>query len=244
MRALAMVCVLCALGGGIAALVVQGAGAAERTTAREASARGVVARIDRYRHVTWKWQTTMGVSRTPSAKSARRSPDAAYQRWVLRLWKRRADRVEHRAARWLVRRTNDYRRTVSHWQRVMGQRATPVRSLASASAGSLRQRERTMLAWRKRARHVLRRAQSPPRLSAWRCIHSYEGSWRDQGSPYYGGLQMDVSFQRHYGSYLLRTKGTADRWTPLEQIWVAEKAYRSGRGFHPWPNTARACGLL
>jgi hypothetical protein len=27
-------------------------------------------------------------------------------------------------------------------------------------------------------------------------------------------------------------------------MWVAERAYRSGRGFYPWPNTARACGLI
>ena len=34
----------------------------------------------------------------------------------------------------------------------------------------------------------------------------------------------------------------ADHWTPIEQMWVAERAYRSGRGFYPWPNTARYCG--
>ena len=55
---------------------------------------------------------------------------------------------------------------------------------------------------------------------------------------------MDMSFQRTYGSVLLRKKGTANRWSALEQIWVAERAYRSGRGFHPWPNTARYCGLI
>ena len=54
----------------------------------------------------------------------------------------------------------------------------------------------------------------------------------------------DVSFQLHYGRRLYRLKGTADHWTPLEQIWVAEKARRSGRGFSPWPNTARLCGAL
>ncbi len=43
---------------------------------------------------------------------------------------------------------------------------------------------------------------------------------------------------------LLRRKGTADRWTPVEQMWVAERAHRSGRGFYPWPNTARYCGLI
>ncbi len=55
---------------------------------------------------------------------------------------------------------------------------------------------------------------------------------------------MDISFQRHYAPRVLRTKGTADRWSPLEQMWVAERAYRSGRGFYPWPNTARYCGLI
>jgi hypothetical protein len=54
---------------------------------------------------------------------------------------------------------------------------------------------------------------------------------------------MDVEFQRTYGLDLLRAKGTAEHWTPLEQMWVAEHAYRT-RGFWPWPNTARYCGLL
>jgi hypothetical protein len=244
MRALAMLCVLCALGGGIAAMVVTRADAAERTTASAATGASLVARIDHYRHVTWKWQRTIGVPTTPSALSARRSTDPAYRRWVLRLWKHRSDRVQQRAARWLVDRTEDYRRTASHWQRVMGAAApAPTRSLESAR-GTLRERKQAMLAWQKRARTAEQHALRPPRLSAWECIHRYEGSWHDAGGPYYGGLQMDLTFQRHYGRYLLETKGTADRWTPLEQIWVAERAYRSGRGFHPWPNTARACGLL
>ena len=81
------------------------------------------------------------------------------------------------------------------------------------------------------------------RWDAWMCIHRHEGPWTDTGSPYYGGLQMDVQFQRAYGAYLLRTKGTANTWTPLEQVAVAERAFKT-RGFHPWPNTARACGLL
>jgi hypothetical protein len=54
---------------------------------------------------------------------------------------------------------------------------------------------------------------------------------------------MDVEFQRTYGTQLFRAKGTADHWTPLEQMWVAERAYQT-RGFWPWPNTARYCGLL
>ena len=85
---------------------------------------------------------------------------------------------------------------------------------------------------------------APSHYSAWMCIHSYEGSWTDSGAPYYGGLQMDMEFQQTYGSELLRTKGTANNWTPAEQMAVAEKAYASGRGFYPWPNTARYCGLI
>ena len=55
---------------------------------------------------------------------------------------------------------------------------------------------------------------------------------------------MDYGFMSAYGRELLLRKGTADHWTPLEQMWVAERAYRSGRGFYPWPNTARYCGLI
>jgi hypothetical protein len=98
-----------------------------------------------------------------------------------------------------------------------------------------------------RARTIARLAHRPPHLSAWRCIQSYEsgGSWHiNTGNGYYGGLQMDVGFQLSYGSWLYRTKGTAEHWTPLEQMWTAERAHSSGRGFTPWPNTARACGLL
>jgi hypothetical protein len=55
---------------------------------------------------------------------------------------------------------------------------------------------------------------------------------------------MDRGFMAGYApGYLLR-RGYADRWSPLEQMWVAERAYRSGRGFYAWPNTARYCGLI
>jgi hypothetical protein len=109
---------------------------------------------------------------------------------------------------------------------------------------SIRYSRSVLALWAQRATQARRLAQHPPRLSAWLCIHRYEGSWTDPNAPYYGGLQMDMSFMRAYGVRLLRTKGTADHWTPLEQIWVAERAYRSGRGFYPWPNTARWCGLI
>jgi hypothetical protein len=103
--------------------------------------------------------------------------------------------------------------------------------------------QRALVLWKRRAATAHRLAERPPHMSQFLCIHRFEGSWTDSGAPYYGGLQMDLGFQRTYAPQLLRTKGTADHWTPLEQIWTAEKAARS-RGFYPWPNTARYCGLL
>ena len=136
------------------------------------------------------------------------------------------------------RRLDYYRHRVWHWQRIMGVRAT--RRLADAPAdfgGKLD-------AWRRVTARIERVAQNPPHKRQWLCIHHYEGAWHDPGAPYYGGLQMDVQFQRTYGRGLFRRKGTADHWTPLEQMWTAERAHRAGRGFYPWPNTARYCGLI
>jgi len=99
-------------------------------------------------------------------------------------------------------------------------------------------------AWRIRAARARHRAHHPPHLTEWRCIHRWEGSWTDPNSPYYGGLQMDLAFQRAYGPGLLRRKGTANHWAPYEQMWVAERALKAGRGFHPWPLAARRCGLI
>ncbi len=129
-----------------------------------------------------------------------------------------------------------------YWQRLMGVplSTAPARRLQASSVARLQQLDTR---WQKLLRTAHRKAQHPPHLSAWLCIHHYEGSWTDSGGPYYGGLQMDLSFQSSYGGWLLTRKGTANHWTPLEQMWTAEKALRS-RGFYPWPNTARFCGLI
>lgn len=55
---------------------------------------------------------------------------------------------------------------------------------------------------------------------------------------------MDLIFQRTYGREFLRFFGTADKWPVSVQMAVAIRAYVSGRGFYPWPNTARYCGLI
>jgi hypothetical protein len=150
---------------------------------------------------------------------------------------------ERTALRQLGSRIARHQQETWHWQRLMGLPLTETegRNLAEMNVAHVRAAVRL---WQRRAAAARRRAQKPPNLGAWLCIHRYEGRWDDPAPPYYGGLQMDISFQRHYAPHLLRSKGTADRWTPLEQIWVAEKARRSGRGFYPWPNTARYCGLI
>jgi hypothetical protein len=142
----------------------------------------------------------------------------------------------------LLKQIRHYKRQTWRWQRVMGVKRTRARDHTRVKNLVYRRWVRNV--WHRRALRAWQRAKNPPRMSAWLCIHRHEGPWNDPNPPYYGGLQMDISFQRTYGGHLLRRKGTADKWTPLEQIWVAERAYRSGRGFYPWPNTARYCGLL
>jgi hypothetical protein len=142
----------------------------------------------------------------------------------------------------LVRQIEGLRATTWRWQRVMSRPLT-AGSRNYRTDPSLRYRRWVRNLWRVRAARARRQALNPPFKSVWLCIHRYEASWNDGSGPYYGGLQMDVSFQLHYGRRLYRLKGTADHWTPLEQIWVAEKARRSGVGFSPWPNTARLCGM-
>jgi hypothetical protein len=102
----------------------------------------------------------------------------------------------------------------------------------------------TLQAWQKKAAVVRRQASRPPHWTQFLCIHRYEGAWNaNTGNGYFGGLQMNRDFMRGYGPELLAKKGTADTWLPLEQIWVAERAWKV-RGFQPWPQTARMCGLL
>lgn len=112
-------------------------------------------------------------------------------------------------------------KTAAGWHRVAGRYLTSVRSL-----------NRKPAPW---GGHSLERA--------FQCIHSHEGAWSDPSAPYWGGLQMDQGFQRKYGAWALSAFGTADRWPVSVQIAVAIRAWASGRGFAPWPNTARYCGL-
>ena len=113
----------------------------------------------------------------------------------------------------------------------------------------LEKEQRFWMARHKTAQHKSRQVYNSPRRASWLCIHAHEGAWNDPNPPYWGGLQMDMPFQRVYGPEYLRRWGTADNWPPDRQMHAADRAHDGfggfgGRGFTPWPNTARMCGLL
>ena len=147
-----------------------------------------------------------------------------------------------------IAETDDFRQQTWRLQKLMGKKRTPT-FYEERRTPDTAYRTWVRNLWKRRAAKALTQAQNPPHRSAWMCIHRYERhpaqGWSTRtGNGYYGGLQMDLTFQRTYGPELLRRKGTANNWAPHEQMWVAERAYKSGRGFYPWPNTARYCGLI
>lgn len=100
--------------------------------------------------------------------------------------------------------------------------------------------------WAKRYLVARQLAMNPPHRWLWMCIHSKEGNWNDPNAPYYGGLQMGHWFMDTYAAQLRQSLGTANNWSPLQQMWVAEKAfqredYSRSWLFRQWPNTAPPC---
>jgi hypothetical protein len=152
--------------------------------------------------------------------------------------------AETPTTRRVLARAIRFRGITRRWRSIM-RLSRPTLQLPETPFASLLAKRRWVANhWYLKALRARERGHHPPHKPEWRCIHGYEGPWTDPGAPYYGGLQMDIAFQRTYGPALLRRKGTANRWSPLEQMWVAERAHRAGRGFYPWPNTARYCGLI
>lgn len=105
--------------------------------------------------------------------------------------------------------------------------------------------------WRTRAARA-RALPSPavvpePYYSALMCIHGGEGSMvsLNPAGPYYGGWQMDSSFEAHWGADMLAKYGGRDAryWSAHDQLIVAYRAARA-IGYGSWPQTAAACGLL
>jgi hypothetical protein len=259
---------------GLAALilcVLAGSGAARaQQTLRPlepSNARALRSVVDHYRTLTWTFERATNARRTPTSYSYRRSRDRSYLQWTIDRWTTRAYTARGRALLRVRRRLHlalprsprlhgrlaariGYERKVTLKLRRIYP-GTVTRRYARAEA---RTAAATLRLWQKRLaaetvqviRHGYAREQVPTFLeSAFTCIHHYEGAWNaNTGNGYYGGLQMDIGFQSTYGGDFLRRWGTADGWPAWAQIAAAARAYRSGRGFGPWPNTARACGLL
>ena len=231
------------------------------------SVRALRAVVEHYREVTWMYERAAHVRRTPTAFSYRRSTDPKYLQWTIDTWTSRAFRARGLALARIHRslsvslpkapglRSRLYTRVSYSRQLTLKLRqiypGTVTRRFASAhgSTGSA-----TLRLWQVRsaeaamqvAQHGYARPPIPAFLQgAFLCIHRFEGAWTSNtGNGYYGGLQMDVSFQRRYGGDFVMRWGTADNWPAWAQLQTAARAYRAGRGFYPWPNTARACGLL
>jgi hypothetical protein len=98
-----------------------------------------------------------------------------------------------------------------------------------------------------RARGYSSRCVSYHHESLWQCVHDHEGAWNDPNAPYFGGLQMGYWFMETYAPRLYAAKGTADHWTPGEQMQVADRAYHNaghslGWLDGQWPGTTSECG--
>lgn len=220
--------------------------------------------VDHYRSLTWTYERAAHVKTTPSPPAEHRSVDPRYLRSAAARWTRRASIAQREAlsvlherlqvtlpaapklhAR-LVVRVTDSRRLALELRGLYPGHVSDRFARARASTPSA-----TLLLWQRRsALAALQLARHGLAIPNWlrgslMCIHRFEGSWQaNTGNGYYGGLQMDRTFQEIYGGDFVARWGTAERWPVWAQLQAATRAYLSGRGFEPWPNTARACGLL
>jgi hypothetical protein len=249
------------------AFVIAGAAWARPGPDQPVPVRSLRAIVGHYRTLTWTYERAAHERRTPTSYTDRRTTDRGYLQWAIDTWTRRS---YHAQARALDRIRRTFRVTLPATPRLHGRLSDRVaysrrltlrlrkiypghvtRAFASARSSSGRA---TLRLWQRRSaaaalallRHGVARPELPASLlEAFGCIHRFEGAWgSNTGNGYYGGLQMDVSFQRRYGHEFEARWGTADNWPVWAQLTAAVRAYRSGRGFSPWPNTARFCGLL
>lgn len=151
----------------------------------------------------------------------------------------------------LVHDITGLRKSTARMRRAKCLRAFPVRyrpayrvPVAKRPAARREWRQRWRVTKRVRSRCLETVLWTWYRTSGAACVKSKEGAWTSHtGNGYYGGFQADLAFQRTYGREYLARYGPANNWPVLAQIHMAYRGW-DARGWHPWPNTARQCGLL
>lgn len=182
------------------------------------------------RATTWRLQHLMSLKVSPGGNLWSLG-GVKHANRVLQAWKSRSLQLRKAAKRQIEL----YRRQTDLMSHVMGLR--PLRMLQS-SGNLVQQLDQA----KRQKAYVHQKYAHPPHLSQFLCIHSHEASWTDGGGPYYGGIQFGLNEWRRFGMPYTG-KALAGEATPLEQIWSGERYWRLS-GFHPWPNTARECGLI
>ncbi len=210
--------------------------------------------VGHYRSVAWTFERAARRPRERSGFGERRTKDRRYLRWTIDLWTRRAHAAQSEAVRAIHTRLAvalpappslqaplqarvRYNRRLTLALRRIYPGKPALRTLAAGvstrSGYQLRLwQRRSALAALDVSRHAVRQARIPSSLEqAFQCIHRYEAAWdANTGNGYYGGLQMDLPFQSHYGPEYVTRYGTADQWPVWAQLEVAARAYRDAGG--------------
>ena len=95
---------------------------------------------------------------------------------------------------------DEFRSETWRWQSLMRKPRTPTLFTERRTSDAAYLRWVRGL-WQRRAARAERQAKHPPHRAQWLCIHRYERNpaqgWRTHtGNGYFGGLQMDIDFQR------------------------------------------------
>ena len=136
----------------------------------------------------------------------------------------RVKAADHALMARLLGRIATHRDETWRWQRVIDRAPTPYRDSAPRIR-SVAYRKWVLDLWHQRA--VAAKQPAPPERMA---LHPRpRGVVAEPDAPYYGGFQMDREFQATYARSTCAPR-EPPTWTPLEQMWVAERAYRT-RGF-------------
>ena len=227
--------------------------------ARVASMRSIV---DHYRTLTWTYERAAH-RRTPISLRDRRSTDPRYLQWSIDAWTRRAYLAPRRAladpprllvrlpqapalhARLYARVTYSQRLALSLRRIYPGHVTHPSRAPRRRRAGdpapvAAPQRFRRPSSSRGTGRPF------PPGCTTRSCasIASRAPGTRTRATATTAACSWTGRSRACTAREFVARFGTADNWPVWAQLQAAVRAYQSGRGFTPWPNTARVCGLI